>query len=162
MPSPLSILKKNNARSSAQGMLGKCEAHFATLSLQVPSGNDMAELIKKDWRTEMPPRHFSGVLCIFFSSPIMEKEVIVYSLSHVWLFADPGDCSSSVHGISQARILEWVTISYSRGASQPRDQTWVSCIGRQILYHWATREAWREKSTCLFHPTPNMSLVKEL
>ena len=54
------------------------------------------------------------------------------------------DCSppdSSVHGISQARILEWVAISFSRGSSWPRDQTWVSCIGRQILYCQATREA---------------------
>ena len=42
---------------------------------------------------------------------------------------DPGDCSppsSSVHGISQARILEWVANSYSRGSSQPRDQTHAS------------------------------------
>ena len=45
---------------------------------------------------------------------------------------------SSVHGISQARILEWVAISYSRGSSQSRDQTHVSCIGRHVLYHWAT------------------------
>ena len=36
--------------------------------------------------------------------------------------------SSSVHGILQARILEWVAIPLSRGLSQPRDQTWVSCI----------------------------------
>ena len=54
---------------------------------------------------------------------------------------DPLDCSlpgSSVHGIFQARILEWVAISFSRGSSWPRDQTWVSCvscIGRQVLYH---------------------------
>ena len=41
---------------------------------------------------------------------------------------------SSVHGIFQARILEWVAISYSRVSSLPRDWTWVSCIGRQILY----------------------------
>ena len=43
------------------------------------------------------------------------------------------DCSppgTSVHGISQARILEWVAISFSRGSSQSRDQTCVSCIGR--------------------------------
>ena len=39
---------------------------------------------------------------------------------------DPVD---SVHGILQARILEWVTISFSRGSSQPRDQTQVSHIG---------------------------------
>ena len=56
------------------------------------------------------------------------------------------DCSlpgSSVHGIPQARILEWVAISSSRGSSWPRDWTFVSCIGRWILYHWATRKAHR-------------------
>ena len=52
--------------------------------------------------------------------------------------------SSSVHGIPQARILEWVAIPFSRGSFQPRDQTQVSCIGRWILYHWATRESHRE------------------
>ena len=45
---------------------------------------------------------------------------------------------SSIHGISQARILKWVAISFSRGYSWLRDQTHVSCIGRWILYHWAT------------------------
>ena len=48
------------------------------------------------------------------------------------------------HGVFQARILEWVAISSSRGSSWPRDQTRVSsvsCIGRQILVHWATWEA---------------------
>ena len=50
---------------------------------------------------------------------------------------------SSVHGILQARILEWVAISSSKGSSRPRDPTCVSCIfciGRRILYHWATGE----------------------
>ena len=46
----------------------------------------------------------------------------------------------SDHGIFQERILEWGTISYSRGSSQPRDQTCVSCIDRWILYNCATRE----------------------
>ena len=53
-------------------------------------------------------------------------------------YSPPG---SSVHDISQARILEWVSISFSRRSSWPRVQTHVSCIGRQILYHWATWEA---------------------
>ena len=56
--------------------------------------------------------------------------VAVQSLSHDRLFCNPRDCSppgSSVHGILQARILEWVTISYSRGASQSRDL---------LLCHW--------------------------
>ena len=54
---------------------------------------------------------------------------------------DCGPPGSSVHGISQARILEWVAISSSKESSQSRDQAWVSCIGRQIFYHWATSEA---------------------
>ena len=63
--------------------------------------------------------------------------------THVRLFATLWTvCSpleSSVHGILQARILEWVAISSSRGFSQPRDRTHVShasCIGKQVLYHY--------------------------
>ena len=41
---------------------------------------------------------------------------------------------SSVQGISQEKVLEWVAISYSRGSSQLRDKTWVSCIGRWICH----------------------------
>ena len=57
---------------------------------------------------------------------------------------DPMDCSpsgSSVHGILQARILEWVVISSSRRSSQLRNRTCISCLVRQILYHCATWEA---------------------
>jgi len=46
---------------------------------------------------------------------------------------DYNHTGSSVHEIIQAGILEWVAIPFSRGSSQPRDQTHVSCIGRQIL-----------------------------
>ena len=54
------------------------------------------------------------------------------------------DCSppgSSVHGVLQARILEWVAIPFSRGSSQPRDRTQVSCIAGGFFTSWATREA---------------------
>jgi len=47
----------------------------------------------------------------------------------------------SVHGILQARILAWVAISYSRGPSQHRDQTWVSYIAGRHFIVCATREA---------------------
>ena len=60
------------------------------------------------------------------------------------------DCSlpgSSVHGISQSRILEWVAVSSSRGSSRPRDRTHISCIGRQILYPWTTWETHWGKSS---------------
>ena len=56
---------------------------------------------------------------------------------------DPVDCSlpgSSVHGILQERILEWVAISFSRVPSQHRDQTQVSCIAGRFFTIWATRE----------------------
>ena len=49
--------------------------------------------------------------------------------------------SSSVHGILQARILEWVAIPFSRGSSRPRDWTQVSWIARAFFTAWATREA---------------------
>ena len=57
---------------------------------------------------------------------------------------NPVDCSlpgSSIHGISEARILEWIAISFSRGSFQPRDGTWVSCITGKRFTVWATREA---------------------
>ena len=60
---------------------------------------------------------------------------------------DPMDCSlsgSSVHGLLQARILEWVAISFSRGCSQTRDRTRVSCIAGGCFTIWATREAYSD------------------
>ena len=63
------------------------------------------------------------------------------TLCHPMDYSPPG---TSFHGILQARILEQVAISSSRGSSRPRDWTWVSsnpCIGRQILYHCIKKEA---------------------
>ena len=57
---------------------------------------------------------------------------------------DPMDCSlpgSSLHGILQARVLEWVAISFSRGSSWPRDRTRVSRIAGRRFNLWAIREA---------------------
>ena len=77
-----------------------------------------------------------GALCVC---------VCVCVLSHV----QPMDCSppsSSVHGIFQARTLEWVAISYSSGYSRRRDRTYISCIswtGRQSLYHCTKWKALR-------------------
>ena len=74
--------------------------------------------------------------------------VSAQSLSRVQLFATPWTVAQhaplSMEFLPQARILEWVAIFYFKGSSQPRDQTQVSCvscIGRQILYLWAIREA---------------------
>ena len=67
------------------------------------------------------------------------RELSTQWLSRVQLFAVPWTvaCQSRlVHGISQARILEWVASSYSRRPSRLRDLALISRIGRQILYHW--------------------------
>ena len=64
---------------------------------------------------------------------------------------DPMDCGlPGVHGILQARTLEWVAISFSRESSWPRDQTRVSCIAGRCFTLWVTREgkgsnSWQKK-----------------
>ena len=60
--------------------------------------------------------------------------------SHVWLFVTPW----TIHGILQARILEWVTMPSYRGSSRPRDWSPISygfCIGRRVLYHQSNLES---------------------
>ena len=72
------------------------------------------------------------------------KELKCQSLSHVWLFATPMECSppgSSVHEILQERVLEWVAYPFSMGPSQSRDWTLVSHIAGWFFTIWATREA---------------------
>ena len=57
-------------------------------------------------------------------------------------FCDPIDYT--VLGILQARILEWVAFPFSRGGSQSRDRTQVSCIEGKFFTSWATRETWSD------------------
>ena len=91
------------------------------------------------------PFYFPHSSVLFYS---MEKLVILnrenvtggwllHLHRHLWLlkFMDCSLPGSSVHGIILARILECVAISFFRGSSRPRDQTCISWIGRQILYH---------------------------
>ena len=80
--------------------------------------------------------NYSQCLVIDYDGKEYEKEhpnicVVVQLLSCVLLFCDPMDYNppdSSVHGIFQTRILEWVVISFSRGSSRPRDRTQDSCL----------------------------------
>ena len=72
-----------------------------------------------------------------------------YTLSEVAqscpTLCDSMDCSlsgSSIHGIFQARVLEWIAISFSRGSSWPRNPTPVSHIAGRHFTIWATREAY--------------------
>ena len=79
-----------------------------------------------------------SLLCIHFTS--VWQFCAVLSLQSCLTLRDPMDCSppgSSVHGILQARILEWVAMSSSKRSSPPRNRTHVSCITNS-LYHWVT------------------------
>ena len=77
------------------------------------------------------------------------------TLCHPVDYSSPG---SSVHGILQARILEWVAISFSRGSSQPRDQTRVSCIAGRRFSLWATREAMADEAKSNYASTFSLYL----
>ena len=92
-------------------------------------------------------------LCVIYSSSTfcISRPLIFTELPMLWLVTQscqtlckPMYCippGSSVHGILQARILEWVAVPFSRGSSQPRDQTGVSCTAGGFFTSWATREA---------------------
>ena len=95
---------------------------------------------------------------IHFPSAVL-LSVCVQPLSRVWLSVTPWTAAQQhccPRG-SLGRTLEWVPTPSSRGSSWPRDWTsisWGSCIGRQILYHWSTWEAWRI-GKCLQHTWTN-------
>ena len=63
---------------------------------------------------------------------------------------NPIDCNppDSIHGVFQARILEQVAMASSRGSFRPRDRTcisYISCIGRRVLYHFTTSATWEAR-----------------
>ena len=130
LPSPIHKVK-TKLSSSPTGPLSQLY-HVATLSNQPLSLEGTPLAWKTDsWGTE------EKSLCVCVC-------VCVCMLSCVGLFCNPMDCcppGSSILGNIQARIMEWVAISFSRGSSQPRDQIYVLCISRQILYLWAIWEA---------------------
>ena len=114
---------------------------------------------------------FPGSLCflmVFTAWELSDHKVLTYYLTYscilsfvtiIWSWSEVKwsvscsvmsglcnsmDCSlpgSSVREILQARILEWVAISFSRGSSWSRDQTWISCIVGRFFTIWATRKA---------------------
>ena len=76
--------------------------------------------------------NFNSLINIFVSG------LVTQSCLTLW---DPTNCSlsgSSIHGIPQARILEWIAVPFSRGSSWPRDLTQVSCTTSRFFTIWAT------------------------
>ena len=75
-------------------------------------------------------------------SALKVKVLVIQSCPTLYNLVDCSPSGSAVHGIFQARILEWDAIFFSRGSSWPRDhRIWVSCIAGRFFTLWATREA---------------------
>ena len=75
------------------------------------------------------------------------------------------DCSlpgSSVHGLFQARVLEWVAISFSRGSSQPRDRTQISRIAGSCFTIWITTEAKPTVEGLFFTGLPRATVIRNI
>ena len=80
------------------------------------------------------------VCSVFLHASVLSHSAqLCPTLCHPTDYSLSGSC---VHGILQARILDWVAIPFSSESSWRRDQTLVSCIDRRILYHWPTWEAY--------------------
>ena len=89
--------------------------------------------------------HFVWQMCVFsiIFEVILKAEVKLdtQSCPTLWDSVDCSSSGSSVHGILQAKILEWVAISFSWGFSWSRDLTHVSSITGRFFINWATRES---------------------
>ena len=113
----------------------------------------------------MGPGKGSSILSYPFLLGFSANTVVVYSLSHVWVFCDPMGSSppgSSVHGISKTRIPEWAAISFSNRSSRPGDQTCGSCIAGGFFTIWAIREAlycWAKSKIDLIIADPMFVLI---
>ena len=70
-----------------------------------------------------------------------KEKLLVASCTALCDPMDWGLPASSVHGIFQIRVLEWVAIPFSRESSELRDQTWVSCIAGRFFIFWVTKKA---------------------
>ena len=104
-------------------------------------------------------------VCVYIYIYIYIYVCMLSLFSCVQLFCDAMDCSppgSSVHGILQARILEWVAMPSSRGSSRPRDPTHISCIPGRFLTTSTTWETLLITSVLYYFLRKSELLSKEV
>ena len=141
---PLTRHFKSSQRQTAVGHLSSMGGQRKCTQLKMAAGcvREAALGSARDlWAAHLhAPRGDSGLsqlccICLFSR---------VGCLSLLWLFCDPTDCSLPgfpIHGMLQARILEWVVFPFSRGLSQPRDWTQVPHIAGRFFNYCVIREA---------------------
>ena len=121
---------------------------FPQLSIQRHGWWPLQGLIQP-WSSMLNP---PGPVIVFYKGKWGKKVKGLVTLS-TWLFATPWTAARQASlsmGFFQAKILEWVVISFSRGSSPPRDQTRVSCTADRLFTVWAPREAqggWQSSKT---------------
>ena len=129
---------------AVQKALSLFRSHFLILKIFIILGGGSKKILL--WFT------LRSVCPLFSSRSFIESGLTFRSLIHfefifVYGVSDWRSCPTlrphgyTVRGVLQARILEWVTIPFSKGSSQPRDQTQVSCIAGRLFTSWAIREA---------------------
>ena len=114
---------------------GAEDCHFLLQGIFLTQGLNLRLLRLLNWQVDSLQLSYQIRVCVC---------VCVLVTQSCPTLCDPVDCSpsgSSVHGILQAVILEWIAIPFSRGSSQPRDRTPVSYITGRFFIIWATREA---------------------
>ena len=145
---PLSLLFNTVSRKAVIAFLPRSKCHLVSW-LQSLSKMILKQKLIMDtilWQSHML---LLNIYLLPASAPVYYEGGIYKTRTTAYACVDaqssltlcnPIDCSlpgSSVHGIVQARIPEWVATSFSRESSRPRDRTCGSCICRQILYCWA-------------------------
>ena len=139
---------------NASGLEGIWHAHYSIVpypGISYPQSLHIETYHFLEAQLKMPPLSWSFFIMI--QDP-RRSHMLQSNSAHMLVCAqlcltlcDPMHCSppvSSIHGIFQARILDWVAISFFRGSTRPRNQTHISCVSwnsRWILYHCATWEA---------------------
>ena len=111
-------------------------------NLPNPGGEPRSPALQADSLVSEPPEKLKKKLWYIY---IMQLFCCCFLVTQLYpTLCDRMNCRPPgfpIHGIFQARILEWVALSFSRGSSLLRDQICTAYLGRQILYCWATRHS---------------------
>ena len=134
---------------------------------ELPEGNNLSRIVSLLLRkTQSIQLYYQYIFWFRVQEIVSSGKKKVKSLGRVQLFVTlwiVAYQALSVHGILQARLLEWVAISFSRGSSRPRDWTQVSHIAGRRFTLWATREAfiWQICHTHTHTKVPNLKKLGE-
>ena len=110
----------------------------------LPPGKGEFRYRSRAWKSLPSQTPCSHLVWGLVTNPGKGKVFVTQSRPTLGNLMDCNPPGSSVHGILQTGILEWVALPFSKGSSWPREQTRVSCIAGRLVTNWATGETWLE------------------